>query len=112
MSGAAPLPMKDMKEMESYLPPSDPKTVFIAKGTKSKDVQKGEIECEHTWYTVAPLSVDTPEIRTSTVLRTVCEVPNEMPFTYVYPTSLKVDTSLFRLADSTSYTLYTKCQMG
>ena len=48
-----------------------------------------------------PLSADTPEIRTSTVLRTVHEVPNEMLFTYVhvYPTPLKADTSLFRIAD-------------
>ena len=45
------------------------------------------------------LSVDTPEIRTSTVLRTVCEVPNEMP---LYPTSLQADTSLFHIADMQS----------
>ena len=50
-------------------------------------------------HTVEPLSADTPEIRTSTVLRTVREVPNEIPFTYVYLTPLKADTSLFRIAD-------------
>ena len=49
--------------------------------------------------TVEPLSADTPEIRTSMVLRTVCEVPNEIPFTYVYLIHLKADTSLFRIAD-------------
>ena len=49
-----------------------------------------------------PFSSDTPEIRISTVLRTVREVPNEIPFTYVYPTPLKADTSLFRIADMRS----------
>ena len=79
-------------------------------------------------YTVEPLSADTPKIRTSTVLRTVRDVPNEIPLTYVYLTPLKADTSLFRIADmrsslfntvtlgyiadSTSYTRYTKCQTG
>ena len=45
--------------------------------------------------TVEPLSTDTPKIWTSTLLRTVREVPNKMPFTYVYLTPLKADTSLF-----------------
>ena len=49
-----------------------------------------------------PLSADTPEIRASTVLRSVREVPNEIPFTYVYPTPLKADTLLFCTADMRS----------
>ena len=64
--------------------------------------QKKILLLEKALYTVEPLSADTPEIRTSTVLRTVREVPNEIPFTYIYLTPLKADTSLFRIADMRS----------